>query len=122
MLEQVDPILSFILGFIWLHYANLIARIASYLRDVEDRVGHYNLGWGNYVQAHPLPRGRFAYWDIRPGFLVSSALAVVTSLPVATLNIAVILFYVLAVIVTTVTATIFAIWHEPAPELNGSRV
>jgi len=116
----VDPILSFVLGVIWLHYANLIARIASHLRDVEDRVGHHNLSWEHYVQAHPLPRGRFAYWGIRPVFLVSSVLAVVASLPVATPSIAVILFYVLAVIVTTVTATIFVIWHEPAPELTAA--
>lgn len=117
----IHPILSFVLGVIWLHYANLIARIASYLRDVEDRVGHRNLGWEHYVQAHPLPRGRFAYWGIRPVFLVSSILAVVASIPVATPSIAVMLFYVLAFIVTAFTVMIFVIWHEPAPELNGSR-
>jgi hypothetical protein len=118
----VHPILSFVLGIIWLHYANLIARIATYLRDVEDRVGHHNLGWEHYVQAHPLPRGRFAYWGIRPVFIVSSILAVVASLPVATPSIAVMLFYVLAITVTVATGTIFVIWHEPAPELNDSRI
>jgi hypothetical protein len=104
------------------NYANLIARIATYLRDVEDRVGHHNLGWEHYVQAHPLPRGRFAYWGIRPVFIISSILAVVASLPVATPSIAVMLFYVLAITVTVATGTIFVIWHEPAPELNDSRI
>lgn len=118
----VRPILSFVLGIIWLHYANLIARIATYLRDLEDRVGHHNLGWKHYVQAHPLPRGRFAYWGIRPVFIASSILAVVASLPVATPNIAVMLFYVIAITATVATVTIFVIWHEPAPELNGSRI
>ncbi|MCW2756170.1 MAG: hypothetical protein JWQ32_3581 [Marmoricola sp.] len=118
----VHPILSFVLGIIWLHYANLIARIATYLREIEDRVGHHNLSWEHYVQAHPLPRGRFAYWGIRPVFIVTSILAVVASLPVATPSITVILFYVLAIMVTGATVTTFIIWHEPAPELNGSRI
>jgi hypothetical protein len=118
----VHPILSFILGIIWLHYANLIARIATYLRDVEDRVGHHNLGWENYVQAHPLPHGRFAYWGIRPVFIVSSILAVVASLPVATPSIAVVLLYVLAITVTVIGVTIFVIWREPSPELNAGRI
>jgi hypothetical protein len=118
----VHPILSFVLGIIWLHYANLIARIATYLREIEDRVGHRNLSWEHYVQAHPLPRGRFAYWGIRPVFIVTSILAVVASLPVATPSITVILFYVLAIMVTGATVAIFIIWHEPAPELNGGRI
>jgi hypothetical protein len=38
--------LSLIFDIIWLHYANLIARIATYIRDgIEDRVCHRNLGW-----------------------------------------------------------------------------
>lgn len=119
----VYPMLSLILGIIWLHYANLIARIATYIRDsIEDRVGYHNLGWEHYVQANPLPRGRYAYWGIRAVFIVSSILALVASLQVATPDIAVALLYVLAVTVTIATATVFIIWREPAPELSSSRI
>jgi len=65
----VYPMLSLILGVTWLHYTHLITRIAAYTRDhIEDRVGHHNLGWEHYVDTHPVPRGRFAYWGIRPVF------------------------------------------------------
>jgi hypothetical protein len=120
----IYPMLSLILGVTWLHYANLIARIAAYIRDsIEDRVGH-NLGWEHYVQTHSLPRGRFVYWGIRAVFIVSSILALVASPPVANPRIAVapVLLYVLAVTVTAAVVTVFIICREPSPELSGGQI
>ncbi|MGH7868457.1 MAG: hypothetical protein ACREP9_12745 [Candidatus Dormibacteraceae bacterium] len=117
----IYPALSLILGMIWLHYSNLIARIATYIRDrIEDRVGHHNLGWEHYVKSHPLRGGKLIYWGIRPIFVISSVLALAASLSVAALDIETILLYSVAAVIAVVTLIIFIVWKEPSPELDSS--
>lgn len=118
----VYPILSLVLGIIWLYEAHLITRIAAYLRTgVEARVGQHNLGWEHYVQDHPLPRGRFAYWGLRSVFPVTSALAIAASFAVAAPAIMFVIACVIAFAITLLTIVVFILWREPAPELFSGR-
>jgi hypothetical protein len=119
----VYPLLSLILGIVWLYKAHLITRIAAYLRSgVEDRVGHHNLGWEHFVQQHPLPRGRFAYWGLRSIFPTTSLLAIGASIHVAKPSITLFVLYGLAIMVNVTSVVIFTAWREPAPELKPRRL
>ncbi|MGA4995470.1 hypothetical protein [Nonomuraea bangladeshensis] len=118
----VYPLLSLILGIVWLYKAHLITRIAAYLRSgVEDRVGQSNLGWEHFVQQHPLPRGRFAYWGLRSIFPTTSLLAIGASIHVAKPSIALLVLYGLAFMVTVASVVVFILWREPAPEVKPRR-
>ncbi|MEV4887929.1 hypothetical protein AB0K48_00870 [Nonomuraea sp. NPDC055795] len=115
----VYPLLSLVLGIVWLYKAHLITRIAAYLRSgVEDRVGPHNLGWEHFVQDNPLPRGQFAYWGLRSIFPTTSILAIAASIAVATPSIAIFVLWGLACLVTLTSIVIFIMWREPAPELR----
>jgi hypothetical protein len=116
----VYPLLSLILSIVWLHHANLIARIAAYVRtDVEDRVGYHYLGWEHFVRGNPLPRRHLAYWGMRAIFVASSILAILASLMVPGSSIPLNLLRGLAFAVTALTGVVFAVWAEPSPELSG---
>jgi hypothetical protein len=118
----IYPLLSLVLGVVWLYKAHLITRIATYLRTgVEDRVGRHNLGWEHFVQQNPLPRGQFAYWGLRSVFPMTSILAIGTSIAVATPSIALFVLYGLACVVTITSVMVFILWREPAPELKAWR-
>lgn len=118
----IYPLLSLVLGVVWLYQAHLITRIATYLRTgVEDRVGRNNLGWEHFVRQNPLPRGRFAYWGLRSIFPTTSVLAITTSIAVATPSIALFVLYGLACVVTIANITVFILWREPAPELKAGQ-
>ncbi|MER5650364.1 hypothetical protein [Streptosporangium sp. NPDC002524] len=115
----VYPLLSLVLGIIWLFKAHLITRIAAFIRtEIEDRVGRENMGWEHYVQAHPLPGRRLAYWGLRAIFPVTSLIAIGVSVAVASQGLAMIVSYVLAAIFTIVTFMVFFFWQEPSPELG----
>jgi len=116
----IYPLLSLVLGVVWLHHAHLITRIAAYVReDIEDRVGHRIMRWEHAVQAKPLTHGLLAYWGIRAIFPVSSILALVAALPVP-LSGAGVLLYVPAGGTTMAAMVIFVVWREPSPELSGA--
>lgn len=114
----IYPLLSLLLGIVWLFKAHMITRIAAYIRvGIEDRVGHQNLGWEHFVQDTPLPRGRFAHWGLRAIFPVTSIVAIVASLAVASPGVTLLLLYGLAFSVTIATIAVFVLWGEPSPEL-----
>jgi hypothetical protein len=118
----VYPLLSLVLCIVWLYKAHLITRIAAYLRvGVEDRVGQHNLGWEHFVQRHPLPRGRFAYWGLRSIFPTTSLLAIGASIHVAKPSLALFVLYGLAFMVTATSLVVLILWREPAPELKPTR-
>ncbi|MEU3166977.1 hypothetical protein [Streptosporangium sp. NPDC006930] len=115
----IYPLLSLALGIIWLFKAHLITRIAAYLRTgIEDRVGRENMGWEHYVQDHPLPRGRFAYWGLRAIFPVTSMIAIGASFALAPQGVAMTILYILSFTVTIGTIAVFILWREPSPELG----
>lgn len=113
----IYPLLSLVLGLVWLYKAHAITRIATYLRTgVEARVGQQNLGWEHFVQEHPLPRRWLAYWAIRSVFPVTSALAIAVSFAVAAPGTALFILYCLAFMITLLTITMFILWREASPE------
>ncbi len=118
----IYPLLSLVLGLVWLYKAHSITRIATYLRTVvEARVGQECLGWEHFVQEHPMPRRWLAYWAIRSVFPVTSALAIAVSVAVAVPGAWLFVLYGLALTIFLLTVAIFVFWREASPEFPTRR-
>lgn len=109
----VYPLLAAILQVYWLNHAHAVQRIARYISDViEPRVGTDVLGWENYVRANPIPRGWIGNWGVRTIFLGSALLALAAAPIVGHLTTGAVVFYIVAIIVTSAMIAVSVFWRE----------